>query len=109
MRRVTSGTPFSLQRRMLVGEWALLIGVTLDASRVCAGSQSGLLEFKTAMWIMTVTALHHSFENLVMERRAKLRLHLTMTADAQLGLPDLQHANCRNAGFLSVGPRHQNV
>ena len=43
MRRVTSRTPLSLQRRVFECEGALLIGVTLDASRIRAGGQSGLL------------------------------------------------------------------
>ena len=77
---------------MLVGEWTLLVRVTFNARRIRAGSQSGLLEFKTTMRIVAITTLHGSFENLVMEWRIKLRLHLTMTTNAQLRFPDFQHA-----------------
>ena len=77
---------------MFVGEWTLLIGVTLYASCVRACCQSGLLKFKTTMRIVAITTLHRSFQNLVMEGRIKLRLHLTMTTHAQLRLPDFQHA-----------------
>ena len=109
MRRVTSRTPLGLQRRVFVCEGTLLVGVTLVASRIRAGSQSGLLEFKTAMWIVAVTTLHRSLKNLMMKWRTKRRLHLAMATHAQLWLPDLQHTNCRDAGFLSVGPRHKDV
>ena len=38
VRRVTSRTSFGLQRRVLKGEWTLLISVTLNASCIRAGS-----------------------------------------------------------------------
>ena len=76
---------------MFVGEWTLLIRVTLDASRIRAGGKPRLLQFKTTMRIVAVTALHRSFENFMMERRIKLRLHLTMTTQAELRLADFQH------------------
>jgi len=76
---------------MFVGEWTLLIRVTLDASRIRAGGEPRLLQFKTTMRIVAVTTLHRSFENFMMERRIKLRLHLTMTTQAELRLPDFQH------------------
>jgi hypothetical protein len=91
MRRVTSRTPFSLKRRVFVGEWTLLISVTLNASCIRAGGQSGLLEFKTAMGIVAITALHGSFEDLMMERLCEIRLHFTMTTHAELRLADFQH------------------
>ena len=53
---------------MFESEWTLLVRVTLYARRIGAGSQSGLLEFKTAMRIVTVAALHRAFENFVVER-----------------------------------------
>src|SRR5688572_18035559 len=68
VRRVTCAASFCLYRRMFESEWTLLVRVTLHASRVGAGSQSRLFQFKTAMWIVTITALHSAFENLVMER-----------------------------------------
>ena len=74
MRRVTGGASFSLQRRVFEGERALLVGVTLNASRICAGSQSGLLEFKSTVRIVTITALHRSFKNFMMERLVEIRL-----------------------------------
>ena len=94
MRRMAGRAPFRLERRVFVGERTLLVSVTLDASRIRSGGQSGLFEFETTMGVVAITTLHRSFENLVMERRIKLRLHLTMTTHAQLGLPDLQHAEC---------------
>ena len=91
MRRVTGRAPFSFKRRVFVSERTLLVGVTLDASRIRAGGQSGLFEFETTMRIVAIAALHGSFENLMMERCTKLRLHLTMTTHAEPWLPDFQH------------------
>jgi len=91
MRRMAGRAPFRLERRVFVRKWTLLVSVTLDASRIRAGGQSGLFEFETTVRIMAVTTFHGSFENLMMERRAKLRLHLTMTTDAELRLADFQH------------------
>ncbi len=68
VRRVTSAASFRLHRGMFESERPLLVRVTLHTSRICASGQSRLFEFKTAMWIMAIAALHSSFENLVMER-----------------------------------------
>ena len=86
MRRVTSRAPFSLQRRVLKGEWTLLISVTLNARSIRAGGEPRLLELESAMRIVAITALHCAFQNLVMERRTELRLHLAMTTQAKLRL-----------------------
>lgn len=81
---MTCDASFCLHRSMLINKWTLLIRVTLDASCIGTSSKSGLFEFKTAMWIVAVAALHGSFQNLVMEREIKLVLHLGMTAETQL-------------------------
>src|ERR1700730_4058858 len=109
MRRMAGRAPFSFKRRVFVSERTLLIRVTFNTSRVRAGGQSGLLELKTAMRIMAITTLHRSFENLMMERRTKLRLHLTMTTHAKLRLTYLQHVNCGEAGFLRVRLRNKDA
>ena len=76
---------------MFVGEWTLLISVAFNASRIRAGSQSGLLEFKTAMRVMAVTALHCPFENFVMEGLVKVWLCLGVATHTKLRLTDLEH------------------
>jgi hypothetical protein len=43
VRCMTRRASFGLQRRMFVGKWPLLIGVTLDAGGVGASGQPGLL------------------------------------------------------------------
>jgi hypothetical protein len=83
--------PFGFERRVFVSEWTLLVRVAFNACRIRAGSQSGLLQLKTSMRIVAVTALHRSFEHLVMERRIKLRLYLAVTTHAELWLTDSQH------------------
>ena len=91
MRGVTSRATFRLQRRMFVSKRPLLVGVALDASRIAASGESCLLQLKTAMRVVTVAALHRAFEDLVMERHAERRLHLTVTTKAKLRLTYLQH------------------
>ena len=81
---MTSDAPFRLHWGMLINKWTLLVGVTLDAYRICTGSKSGLFEFKTTMWIMAIAALHRAFQHLVMERQVKLVLGLAVTTYAKL-------------------------
>ena len=81
---MTGDATISLDRCMLVNKRSLLVRVTLDASCVGSGRQSGLFEFKTAVRIVTIAALHRAFEHLVMERQIKLVLRLAMTTEAEL-------------------------
>ena len=106
---MTSDAPFRLHRGMLIDKWTLLVRVTLDACRICTGSKSGLFEFKTAMWIVAVAALHGSFKNLVMERKIKLVLHLGMTTEAQLRFAYSQQLKRRDAWLLSVRGSNEDV
>jgi hypothetical protein len=102
MRHVTGRTALSLQRRVLIGEGTLLVSVTLDAGGIRSSRQPGLLEFETAMRIVTITALHDAFENFVMERFVEIRLHFTVTTHAKLRLANLQHVQSRKVGLLGV-------
>ena len=49
-----------------------------------------MLLFEAAVGIVTITALHYSFEHFVMKRLVEVRLHLGMAAHAQLRLAELQ-------------------
>lgn len=89
MRRMTRRTTFRLKRRMFIRERALLVSMTLNAGCVGARSESRLLEFKTTVGVVTITALHHSFKNLVVKRFVEVRLRFTVAADAELRLPNL--------------------
>jgi hypothetical protein len=91
---------------MLVGEWPLLVGVTLNASGIRTGCQARLFQFKTAMRIVTITASHRAFQNLVMEGHVELWLHFVVTAGTKLGIISPQHASRRKAWFLSIDARH---
>ena len=81
---MTGYAPISLNRRVLVNKWSLLVGVTLDTSRVGASCESRLFKFETAVRIVAVAALHRSFEHFVMERQVELVLRLAMTTEAKL-------------------------
>ena len=84
MRRMTSDAAFSLNRRMFVDEWSLLVCVTLDASCIGSCRESRLFEFETAVRIVAIAALHRAFQDLVMERQIELVLCLAMTTETKL-------------------------
>ncbi len=109
MRCVTSYAALSLQRRVFVGEWTLLISVTLNASRIAADGEPRLLEFKPPMRIVTVTALYDAFEDLVMKRHTKRRLHLAMATHAKLRVACLKHVDRRETRLLSVRGTDENI
>ena len=83
---VTSNASFGLHRSVFENEWPLLVYVTLYASRIGAGRQPRLFQFKTPVGIMTIAALHGAFQHLVMERQLELVLGLAVTAHAELRL-----------------------
>lgn len=86
MRCMTGNASFGLDRRVFIGERALLVGVTLDASGIGARGQPRLFEFKAAVRVMTIGTLHRAFENFVMERLLELMLHLGMATETELRL-----------------------
>lgn len=109
VRRVTSRTAFGLHRSVFESEWSLLINVTLDAAGVGPRGQSGLLQLKAAVRVVTIAATHRAFQNFVVERHVELRLNFTVTTHAELRVVRLQHPNRREAGLLSVWRSHQQI
>src|SRR5215510_1816465 len=105
MRRMTGATAFGFDRRVFIGEWSLLVSMTLDAGRVRAGGQAGLLRLEPAMRVVTIAATHGAFQYFVMEGRGELRLDLGVTAGAKLRVIRLQHPDRGKARLLSIGCR----
>ena len=105
MRRVTRRAAFSLQRRVFEGKRALLVRVTLDARCICAGGEPRLLQFKTAVRIVAVTALHHAFENFMVKGLVEIRLGFSVATHAELRLTEPQHVDCREARLFGVSLR----
>jgi hypothetical protein len=103
VRRVTRDTPVGLYRRMFVHEWTLFVRVTLDTRGIGAGRESGLLQLKTTVRIVTIAALHRAFEHFVMERQIELVLGLTVTTEAKLRFARLEQTDVGNAGLLRIG------
>ena len=99
---MTGDAAVGFYRRMFVNKRPLLIGVTLDARRIEAGRQPGLLEFETAMRIVAVAALHRAFQHLVMERQVELVLRFAMAAEAKLRLALTEQLQIRKARFLRI-------
>jgi hypothetical protein len=104
---MTCGASFSLEWRMFVNERPLFIGVTLYACRIGAGCQSGLLELKTAVRVVTITALHRPLEHLVVKRFVKVWLNFVVATDAEVGFADLQQVTSWEVGLLRVGFIHE--
>ena len=105
MRRVTGRAAFSLQRGVFERKGALLVRVALDASCISTGGEPGLLQFKAAVRIVAVAALHHSFENFMVERLVEIWLGFLMATHAELRFAGFQHVNCREARLFGARRR----
>jgi hypothetical protein len=81
--------------------------MALYARGICAGGQSGLLEFETAVGIVTITALHHAFEDLVMKWLVEIGLNFVMTVHAELRLAGLQQEASCEVVLFRVGWAHK--
>ena len=99
---VTGNTPFSLNRRMFEREWALLVRMTFNARCVYTGSQSGLLEFETAVRVVAISTAHCTFQNLVVKGHVELMFDFVVAAQTELGFAQLQQFHRRESGLLSV-------
>ena len=99
---MTRYAAFGLNRGMFVNERTLFVCVTFYASRIGASRQSRLFQFKTAMRVMTITALHRAFKHLVMEGQIELVLDLGVAAQAKLRLADFQKFDGREGGLFGI-------
>lgn len=81
---MTRRAPVSLDRSMFINKRALLIRVTLNASCVYTGRQSGLFQFKTAMRVVAIPAAHRAFKNLVVKGLTELMLYFAVASQANL-------------------------
>jgi len=90
---VTGYAPFGFDRSVLIGERSLFVRVTLNASRVSAGGQSRLLEFKAPVRIVAIAALHRAFKNLMVKGLGEIGLRFTMAAHAKPWLAHLQDSD----------------
>ena len=84
MRYVTRDTTVRLHRSMFERERSLLVCVTLDTSSIGSRRESRLFEFKPAVRIVAIAALHRAFQHLVMERQIELVLRFAMTTETKL-------------------------
>lgn len=103
MRRMAGRTSFGLERRVLVSERTLLVCMTFNARRIGAGCQPRLLEFETAVRIVTITALHRAFEHLVMKGLVEVGLNLVVTADTELRFSNLEQITGREVRLFRIG------
>ena len=99
---VARDAPFGLYGSVLVNKRTLFVCVTLDASCIGAGRQSRLLEFKAAMRIVAIAALHRAFQHFVMERQVELVLGFAVTTKTELGLALLEQFYICKARLLCV-------
>lgn len=99
---MTGHTAFGLHRGMFISKRTLLIRVAFNASSIAAGGQSRLFEFKAAMRVMTVTATHRPFHDLMMERHGKRGFDLAMATQAKLRVAHFQHFDCREARLFGI-------
>ena len=71
---------------MFKNERALLIAVALNARRVSTDRELRLFLLEASVRVVTIAAVHRSFENLVMERLAELGLCFRVARHAKLRL-----------------------
>ena len=102
MWRMTRDAAVGLNRSMFVNERSLLVCVTLDASCIYTCRQSCLFQFKTAMWVVAIAALHRAFQHLVMEWQIELVLGFTVATEAKLRFTIFQQLQIRETRLLRV-------
>lgn len=100
VRRMTRDATVRLDRRVLVNKRSLLVCVTLDARCVGAGRESRLLELKTAVRIVAITALHRAFQHFVMERQLELMLRFAVATHTELWLAVSQQSQIGETRLL---------
>ena len=86
VRRVARRAAFHFERCMFENEWTCFIAMALNAGGISPNSELRLFLLEAAVRIVTVAAIHRSFENLVMERLAELSLCFRMARHAKLRL-----------------------
>ena len=109
VRRVTRTTPFGLYRGVFESERALLVRMAFNTSGITAGGQPRLLEFESAMRVVAIAATHRPLQDLVMERRGKRRLDLTVTGNTQLRVTGFEHPQTREPRLFTIRGLHEHV
>jgi hypothetical protein len=104
---MTSRATFCLQRRVLICERPLLIGVTLNTRGVSPGRESRLFRFKSPVRVVTIATLNRPFQNLMVKRFVEIRVHFGMATDTELSLTQLQHCDGGVTGLLSISLRYE--
>src|ERR1051326_526419 len=90
VRRVASYAALCFFRRMLKGEGASFVGVTVETKLVLGSRGAQLVCQKPAMRIVAIAAADQAFIYFVMERLGKIWLHIEMAGVAKLRLRNLQ-------------------
>lgn len=86
VRRVATGAAFCFHGYVFIYKGSLLVGVTLRADRISAGSSSGLPQCGCAMNVVAVAAVDQAFVDAVVICLGEVRFSRGMTAVAELGL-----------------------
>ncbi len=109
VRRMASHATFSLHRSVFIGKRPLLVYVALNAGGISASRQPGLFKLKTTVRIVTITALHGSFKDLMVEGLGEIGFCFTMATHAKLRLAHFQHSDCCEARLFGVCRAHENI
>ena len=75
---------------MFESEWPLFAAMAFDACYVSTDGELSLFRFKTAVSVVTIAALHRSFENFVVKRFGELRFLFVVATETKLGLTGLE-------------------
>ena len=100
---MTGSAAFCFQRRVLIGEWPLLIRVALDTGGVSAGRESRLFRFKAAVRVVTIATLDGAFLDLVVKRLVEVRFHFIVATHAELCFANLQQCDAGVTRLFRIG------
>jgi hypothetical protein len=93
MRCMTSDAALSFDGCMFINKRPLLISVTFYAGRIRSCGESGLLEFKSTVRIVAITATHYPFKDFVVKRQSELVFDLAVASHAKLRLAYFKQFN----------------
>ena len=79
-------TPLRFYRGVLIDEWALFFGVTLETDGILCCRRTKLSFQKSSMRIMAIVALNQPFVHSMMKGPIKLVFDFEVTAITELGL-----------------------
>ena len=104
---MAGGAALQLQRAVFEHEGPLFVGMTFDARGIGPDREPRLFQFKPAVRVVAVAAVHCAFHDLVAEGLVELGLHFRMAGHAKPGFARSEHRFMSLARLLRRGIVHE--